>query len=82
MDDNKRQKLAEINYTILRTCALCLYAKFPNDDWGTCQNNTYLHAKHNGVQQLSINKNGSCPGFIRSSKAIVPMFHFKDFFTF
>lgn len=65
MDKNKLKVLKEIFFTIRPTCILCKEARFPNDDWGTCNANTYEHEKHTESPRfLSIHKSGICHKFM------------------
>lgn len=64
MDQNKLEKLREIEYTIQKTCILCCFSTFLSDEWGTCSCHKYEHVKHSGsVRLLSINKAGGCENF-------------------
>ena len=64
MDKNKLKVLQDIGYKIQSVCSLCVYATFPNNDWGTCNVHVYNHLKHTGpVRKLTINKLGFCSKF-------------------
>lgn len=64
MDKNKLVVLKEIGYEVQPACVLCVFSEFPNDDWGTCERNTYEHNKHQEERRLSIYKSGKCPDFM------------------
>ena len=65
MDENKRIKLNEVGYQILKVCSRCKHADIKhNSDWGTCKNHMYKHKKHTvSERQLSINRYGTCTTF-------------------
>ena len=62
MDENKRQKLHDIDYSILPCCNFCGHALFKRGTpWGTCAKHTYEHRKHSdSTRQLSIHRFGCC----------------------
>ena len=63
MDENKLQKLKEINYKILNVCGLCKHS-FINLEWGVCKLLHYKHRKHTKQDiELSIYFYGSCDFF-------------------
>ncbi len=80
MDANKLKKLQDIDYTIKPSCGLCVYASFPNNDWGLCAKHEYDHKKHDGMHKLSIHRLGSCSEFVRSTKRTQDMQHYNEFF--
>ena len=79
MDNNKLKVLREIGYRIMPTCGDCVWAEFPQDDWGTCGLHDYQHEKHTGEKrQLSIHKSGNCPQF--EVATLAHLSHFAEFF--
>ncbi len=63
MDQNKLQKLRDIEYVVHRTCGSCLWASEFKGDFGTCQLYTYRHAKHfDSTRRLSVHRYGFCDG--------------------
>lgn len=62
MDENKAQKLRDLNYRILRTCSNCKFGNFKGrEEWSTCRKHYYRHKKHTeSVRDLSIHKSGYC----------------------
>jgi len=63
MDTNKKARLDEIGYRILKYCAICTYSKFPSpaSPWGICEKYEYRHEKHTGeARQVSICHFGVC----------------------
>jgi hypothetical protein len=80
MDENKRQKLAKIEYRIFKCCALCRYSKFPNNEWGTCSLHNYEHLKHSDAKrQLSVVKYGGCPQYIEDPAKVATLDRFNEF---
>jgi predicted GNAT family acetyltransferase len=81
MDKNKLTVLREIGYKISPTCSLCRHSSFPQNEWGTCSENLYEHAKHSGEpRQLSIHKSGVCPKFRPNLSLIEKLGKFSEFF--
>ena len=79
MDANKLLKLSTIDYTIQPSCGLCIYSKFPNNDWGTCSRHVYDHLKHDGTHNLSIHRLGNCSKFTFSKEKAEGMEHYDQF---
>jgi hypothetical protein len=85
MDLNKREKLAEIGYSVRRCCAICIHAQFTEADWGICSKFSYLHRKHKPIGQdgnrgLSIHKSGGCSGFELSEEKLSRLHGFMEFY--
>lgn len=79
MDANKLKVLRELGYRILPTCSNCVHSFFRQDEWGTCDANTYQHEKHTGDRrQLSIHESGTCPKFEMST--VAHLGRFAEFF--
>ena len=74
MDINKLKKLKDIKYSFSNICALCTYSKFPNNNWGFCNRNFYVHKKHKNIRNLSVHKFGSCESFVRGLNAEIETF--------
>ena len=81
MDENKRQKLAEIGYTVKKCCGTCKHGEFrPNNDFGVCKLYAYRHLKHStDVRDLSIVKYGTCPSFEMTEQALGFIHAFAEF---
>jgi hypothetical protein len=84
MDANKLAKLREIGFRILPTCAQCRFRDFYPESsiWGVCRKNEnlYTHLKHRGAdRRLSINRNGTCPGFEFDAQLAHEIAHFSEF---
>jgi len=64
-DDNKFQKLREIEYTITPACVFCIHGDFPSTSiWGKCRKHRYQHLKHDNPDEgrgVSIITTGTCP---------------------
>jgi len=82
VDQNKAQKLVDIGYRIRPACSLCVFSCFPQNDWGTCEQHTYDHLKHDGTHQLSIHKTGSCSEFQPDYVELNLLQHYRAFFKF
>lgn len=69
MDENKRNKLTQINYKIKPCCGMCVHSSIPSSGhWGTCNIHQYDHLKHSGgnkssQRDLSIHAFGYCSDF-------------------
>ena len=85
MDENKAEKLREIEYTIKGCCWMCQYGSFEdNQPWGTCDRHTYNHKKHTGGQKgsernLSITRYGKCKHYVVDYFFVNDLDHFKEF---
>ena len=82
MDDNKRQELKSIGFTIPAACWLCKYSSFPSkgSPWGTCKLNQYEHKKHTGPKrELSIHSGGTCQKFQLNQSALPAIHGFAEF---
>lgn len=68
MDENKKQKLRDIEYSIFSCCGSCKQGEFLiGMPWGTCKKFTYDHLKHTGEERnLSIHRSGVCLHFEES----------------
>lgn len=86
MDDNKLNKLREIEYTIRKSCGECEHGAFNgNNSWGTCVIHRYSHKKHDGGgkgsdRELSIYQHGACEDFVRNTFYELATEHFKEFY--
>jgi len=64
MDENKRQKLHDIGYTIAPCCGICANGFIKSGtDWGVCtvKAHEYEHLKHTDSRRaLSIHRLGCC----------------------
>ena len=83
MDENKRIKLTNINYSIKKTCGNCKYSSLI-DNWGTCSFHQYTHLKHEkgnktSIRQLSINRYGCCFNHVYSTNYLINIKHFENF---
>lgn len=65
MDQNKTEKLREIQYRIERHCGICRYSDLEaNKTWGSCSLHFYEHGKHSDPEMpLSVHRAGSCSAF-------------------
>lgn len=81
MDENKRQKLFEIDYTINPACGMCVHSKIDGgEDFGVCNKHEYKHLKHIGSpRKLSILRYGSCPDYTQAADYERYMHGFKEF---
>ena len=78
MDNNKKDKLKEIGYTIQNTCGICVHSNI-NANWGTCNLHTYYHLKHTeSKRHLSIYRGGSCNSFERDIDEVKVIHGFAD----
>lgn len=81
MDQNKINKLQEIDYQIAPTCGTCRHFKqFDDMDFGECGEHVYTHLKHTGgKRKLSVVRYGSCDYYEQGD---VEFLHgFKEFLT-
>lgn len=62
MDENKLQKLIDVEYTVRNCCGNCVYGNIMNGkEFGLCDLLEYDHLKHTmGNRSLSINRYGLC----------------------
>lgn len=74
MDANKKIRLTEIKYRILRSCGTCRYAVIISGaEFGVCKRFTYEHEKHTeSLRLLSVNRYGVCEDYQRSALYPVP----------
>ena len=80
MDANKLKVLREVAYKIGPSCGMCVFGKFPNDDWGTCSAHQYDHRKHSGPpRQLSVHRLGECPTFKADPRKSADLQGFVEF---
>ena len=82
MDENKLEKLKEIEYNITKTCGICAYSSFRSagGDWGLCEKHIYEHMKHSkAVRYLSIYRGGICNGFRLNPKSMEQLGKYKEF---
>lgn len=65
MDNNKLQKLKEIDYSIKPSCGTCNHFQQHEDaHFGECDEHNYTHLKHSGgKRKLSVVMYGSCPNY-------------------
>ena len=86
MDDNKLEKLREIDYTIHKCCGLCDHGEFKGTNWwGTCKLHDYDHKKHEGGgkgsnRELSITIFGYCDEYQQGVSAMISIAHYKEFY--
>ncbi len=68
MDENKKKKLEEMEYSIFPCCGGCKSGDFvASMPWGTCMKFTYDHLKHTDEQRnVSIHRSGVCLHFEES----------------
>lgn len=83
MDENKRAKLKDIQYTIRGSCGLCThYIRGVDPNWGECDLYHYLHLKHSGgMRHVSVCSSGNCPAFEISEAAKKSLEKFWEFFV-
>lgn len=80
MDENKRQKLKEIEYGINECCGLCVHGKFRGTMFGDCLLHSYQHLKHSAESKdLSINVYGHCKNFEFNKKLEGQLHKFIEF---
>ncbi len=65
MDENKRQRLIDIGYSIGPACGTCAHGKFHEAyDFGDCRLHAYRHLKHStDVRDLSVFRYVRCPNY-------------------
>lgn len=80
MDENKLEKLRQLNYTIYRCCGICKHAEFAESDWSICLVHEYNHLKHSeNVRHLSVNRYGHCNDFNIGPVAVMSLNKWSEF---
>jgi hypothetical protein len=81
MDENKRQKLIEIGYSLKEICGTCIhFVQGQRMIFGTCAKFQYDHLKHTDkTRQLSVCKYGWCEGHERFDLVDEIVGEFKEF---
>lgn len=81
MDENKLDKLKQIQYEILPTCHNCKHFKQLSDKFfGECCAYKYQHKKHTGAErQLSVYLGGHCPTHQWANEDMMMLHSFKQF---
>ena len=62
-DENKFEKLREVEYSIPVTCGLCVHGPKPGEAWGECGKHRYLHLRQDnpdGGRGISVHASGTC----------------------
>lgn len=62
-DENKFEKLRDMDYRIPITCGLCTYGPWPAEVWGVCKLHKYKHLKHDNGEEgrgVSVHASGTC----------------------
>ena len=80
MDQNKLQKLKEIDYKIYECCGMCSsFRPGQKEFFGTCTTHMYDHLKHDVKErELSVTVYGHCKSFrIRSICEIILGFYIQ-----
>jgi hypothetical protein len=79
MDENKFNKLKEINYKINKCCYLCKHCNNKNNLFSTCKLFKYEHLKHSdSYRELSISILGICDNFEYDIINDINLHKFKD----
>jgi hypothetical protein len=85
VDENKRAKLIDAAYRVLRTCGNCIHSDIlevvgMSAVWGTCRRWRYQHNKHTGEPRpLSVNAAGTCSFHVLRRNAPIKLGGFTPF---
>lgn len=80
MDANKLKVLQDIDYTVQKSCMLCVH--FVGYTWGTCDRHEYEHLKHTErLRELTVHASGICKHFEEDHTARPHLGKFAQFLS-
>jgi hypothetical protein len=83
MDENKLQKLKDVDYTVKRVCGNCRFfsgEKHESKNFSTCIQHTYEHQKHTESKRyLSVHVTGYCEKHVWCQQVVGFMHAFAQF---